>query len=94
MPKIIAEQSNMLESLILESHLDDFSFRILNPLEVENLTDDALEHLLNLRQSSSISEECFEEVLIDVSSIFGILDLECLKDLLNYRGVNSKKIIN
>lgn len=73
---------------------DNFSFRIINPMEVENLTDDALNHLMSLKETFCMSEECFENILVDISSIFGILDLESLKDLLEYRGVGLEKTIN
>lgn len=73
---------------------DDIKFRLINPSEVENLTDSALDYLMSLRGSHKISEESFEEILQDVSSIFGILDTECLKDLLDYRGIGVNQIIN
>ena len=78
----------------IEDDFDNFSFRIINPVEVENLTPGALAYLMNLRDSFSITEEAFEEILADVSTIFGILDVECIKDLLDYRGIGVKKIIN
>ncbi|HCB63980.1 MAG TPA: hypothetical protein DEP20_01260 [Fusobacteria bacterium] len=89
---VFKNTDNNVNSLLNES--DNFSFRIINPMEVENLTEDALAHLINLKQSFSISEECFENILVDISSIFGILDLECLEDLLEYRGIGQNKIIN
>lgn len=73
---------------------DEIKFRLINPYEVENLTDSALNYLMSLRGSHKISEQSFEEILQDVSSIFGILDTECLKDLLNYRGIGVNQIIN
>ncbi len=82
------------ENILIKAGVDDFSFRIINPEEVKNLTDDALLHLLDLKENFHMTEECFENILADISSIFGILDLECLKNLLDYRGVGKQKIIN
>ena len=73
---------------------EDLKFRVINPNEVENLTDDALNYLLELKGMNKISDDSFEEILTDVSGIFGTMDKECLKDLLNYRGVGEERIIN
>lgn len=73
---------------------EQLTFRVLNPLEVENLTVEALDHLITLRDSYTITSEVFEKILVDVSAIFGILDLVSLKELLDFRGIGSNKIIN
>lgn len=85
-----------LEKISNQEELIDKSikFRILSPLEVENLTDEALNYLLELKSRNRINEEIFEEILADISKIFVTIDLVTLKELIEAREVDRKFIIN
>lgn len=78
-----------------ENNLDEnIKFRILSPLEIKNLTDEALNYLLVLKEENRINEEIFEETLLDISKIYGTIDLPILKKLLKTREMDKKRIIN
>jgi hypothetical protein len=74
--------------------IDHFTFRIINPVEVANLTDEALHYLMFLRDSYSVTEICFESILADISSTLEIIDVFKLKDLLKCKGIFEKKVVN
>ncbi len=73
---------------------DNLRFRILSPLEVENLTDEALNYLLILKEENRINEEIFEDTLLDISGIYGTIDLPILKELLKIKGIDKKRVVN
>ena len=72
----------------------EISFRVINPTEIRNLTDDATEHLLAMRNDNFISEEVFEDVLLDVSISLTVVDLNVLKDIIGRKSLANQRIVN
>lgn len=73
---------------------EGFSCRILSEDDMKNMTQDAISHLVDLRLNFLICDADFEDVLLDIAHVPTIIDLECLKGILDYKGIINTKIIN
>lgn len=77
-----------------EPIIEDVKMRVITSREVKNLTEDALKYLLSLKSENKITEDTLEDILTDISRLYNKIDINTLKEILDYKGINTKKVIN
>lgn len=72
---------------------DDFSIRVVTPEEVENVKPEVLEYIMWLRDEHRLDDSDFESLMMMLSS-FAEADLDVVKEIVQNRGLDKKRVIN
>lgn len=92
----VEEISEILEQIfkIINLNNENLKLRLVHPDEIQNLTDDAKEYFLYLKDMNIITEKEFEETLNDIMLFNNTIDIASLKNYLNQRSIYKETVLN
>lgn len=93
----VNEISDVLEEIFQTINIQyekEFKLRVIQPSEINNLTDDAKDYLFKIRGEGLLDEESFEDLITEFNSTLLRVDLSEIKFRLKSYGIVTENIIN
>ncbi|MGM0508477.1 MAG: DUF494 family protein [Fusobacteriota bacterium] len=76
-----------------QPHTTNIKMRVMQPTELENLTDNAKGYLFSLKERGVLTEEKFEDIINRIETSFMEVDKDQLKVILEQEGIENDRTV-